>query len=458
MKKCSFFNFVQLLAAFLLVGTTLASSVENTPSATNTLSFSSSNWISDTVIHPDHPYEVIPGKDPNGWSAVIEPYGWAPALAGDVAVKGLPSAHISPTSKDLLKHLDWGAFLKGEVRKGRWGIIGDGFFTQLSTSANPPGPLYNSTTVKFQQGMASVALAYRLIDDRRWFLDVYAGARLNYMNINLGTSVDSQAIQNLSQEAAAQITQQATSQANAIIASNTAAAQQAISSQVSAAQQALVSNIQQQLSQSTLVQLVQAVPSIEAASQQLTPVEKKSIEKSINQSESAIQGLVAAAVQRGIAAAQAQVANAQLQVAAAKNQVTTALQNRVSQAQSNLAQAQNTLNQAKNNLSQVLSKNIANQLPTSGVGTQTWVDPIIGLRTQINLTRVLFLAAQADVGGFGAGSQIAWNVTATAGVNFTRQVYGEVGYRYFYMDYSNSSGGLYNAAEYGVFAGIGFKF
>jgi len=96
-------------------------------------------------------------------------------------------------------------------------------------------------------------------------------------------------------------------------------------------------------------------------------------------------------------------------------------------------------------------------LPTSVAGTQWWVDPIVGLRGQINFTRWLFVAAQGDVGGFGAGSQIAWNVQATIGVNFTRNIFGELGYRYFYMDYQNN-GAVYDAQESGLFSGIGIKF
>ena len=86
-----------------------------------------------------------------------------------------------------------------------------------------------------------------------------------------------------------------------------------------------------------------------------------------------------------------------------------------------------------------------------------WVDPIIGLRGQVNFTCWLFLAVQGDVGGFGAGSWFAANVTATLGVNITRNIFLETGYRFFYMDRSND-GFTYNAGEYGLFSGIGLKF
>jgi hypothetical protein len=47
---------------------------------------------------------------------------------------------------------------KGEVRKGKWGILGDGFFAQLSADGDTPGPLYNNANIKLQQGMVELAL------------------------------------------------------------------------------------------------------------------------------------------------------------------------------------------------------------------------------------------------------------------------------------------------------------
>ena len=130
-------------------------------------------------------------------------------------------------------------------------------------------------------------------------------------------------------------------------------------------------------------------------------------------------------------------------IAAAKNQLTANIQNRVADAQKKLAKA--------------LAKQIEQALPTSGSGDQWWVDPIIGLRTQINFTRWLFLALQGDVGGFGAGSQIAWFASGSIGVNFTRNIFAEMGYRYFFMDYEKN-GLTYDAAQSGLFMGVGVKF
>jgi len=111
----------------------------------------------------------------------------------------------------------------------------------------------------------------------------------------------------------------------------------------------------------------------------------------------------------------------------------------------------------KRKLGKAISNRIEDVTPTYAAGDQYWFDPIIGLRGQINFTRWLYLVAQGDVGGFGAGSQIAGNVQAAFGVNFTRNIFAELGYRYMYVDYENN-GFLYNMNSYGLYSSIGFKF
>ena len=85
------------------------------------------------------------------------------------------------------------------------------------------------------------------------------------------------------------------------------------------------------------------------------------------------------------------------------------------------------------------------------------MDPIIGVRGQINLTRWLFLAAQGDTGGFGVGSDLTWVTQATAGINISRHVFVEAGYRYMYVDYDRDNF-LYKMNTSGWFGGLGFKF
>ena len=74
------------------------------------------------------------------------------------------------------------------------------FFAQLSPDGDPPG--HNYANIKLQQGKVELALAYRIIDDRRGFLDIYAGARYNYFGIDIGASIDDAGVQDVCNDAA----------------------------------------------------------------------------------------------------------------------------------------------------------------------------------------------------------------------------------------------------------------
>ena len=133
--------------------------------------------LGDSILARHTGFEVVPGKDPNGWSFIIEPYLWGLGVDGTVGVKRFDT-HVDYNPLTVVKHLDWGIMAEGEVRKGKWGILGDGFFAQLSASGDPPGPLYNNANIKLQQGMVELALAYRIIDDRRGFRRYLRGRTL----------------------------------------------------------------------------------------------------------------------------------------------------------------------------------------------------------------------------------------------------------------------------------------
>ncbi len=53
-------------------------------------------------------------------------------LNGSVGVKGLPPSKVDFSSRTVLQNLDWGIFARGEVRKGRWGLLADGYYAALS--------------------------------------------------------------------------------------------------------------------------------------------------------------------------------------------------------------------------------------------------------------------------------------------------------------------------------------
>jgi hypothetical protein len=89
--------------------------------------------------------------------------------------------------------------------------------------------------------------------------------------------------------------------------------------------------------------------------------------------------------------------------------------------------------------------------------TEYWTDPYIGAGGRYNLTKAFYLTGKADVGGFGAGSDVSVQAYGALGCQVTRRIYSEVGFRYLYEDY-DSGGFLYKVSTYGpqITAGIIF--
>jgi hypothetical protein len=409
------------------------------------------DFARDSILCPKAPFELVPGKDPNGWGFVLEPYGWAMALDGNVGVKGLPALSVDVSALDLLRHIDWFIFARGEIRKGRWGLLADGFYAELSASGELGGVLYKSGSLTLQQGLASLALAYRIIDDRRGFVDFYAGARYNYLGVNIDADIDEAGIQQVGDN----VTQRFASRVRAGVQRAVGAEEQRLQAQITQEEPLLSEDVRileqdvrdriaATLASDLEARLRKDLASINSLRDALRSAEILRVTKGVR---SEVRALVNAAIA-------AQEAEDRARIEARLEQDRARVEARVSQAK---ARAQARVAQAEKKLSKAIAQRIEDALPTSGSGDVWWFDPILGLRGQINFTRWLFLAAQGDVGGFGAGSQIVWNVQATLGVNFTRNIFAELGYRYMYVDYDKNDL-LYQMNSFGLFSGIGVKF
>ncbi|MGA7392819.1 MAG: hypothetical protein WBW78_09210 [Terrimicrobiaceae bacterium] len=528
MKRTSGVRMARLLAAILAISPLLGASPSPTPSpsqgkaapgvtitsapddhvsatreveAPSNHSFLSpiGDFARDSILRPKAPFEMVPGKDPNGWSFSLEPYAWAMGLNGKVGVDGLPPIHVHVSDVKLLQHLDWGIFMRGEIRKGRWGILADGFYAELSGSGDLRGVLYESGSLEVRQGLASLALAYRIIDDRRWFLDFYAGARYNYLGVSIDANIDEGGIEEIGDDVTQRISSlvdarvqsavdaevqrlrtqlanekailQGTVQADEnILRGDVQAAESALRADVLAGQSALQDDVRARIAGSLesglQTRLRRELAGSHPLRESVRDVETLRITKGVRNELRALVNAVLnarlvetrAGVEAGLAEARAAVAarlgedRARVEARLAEDRASADA--RAAQARAN---AQAGVAKAEKDLAKAIAQEIEDALPTSGSGNVWWFDPIIGFRGQINFTRWLFLAAQGDVGGFGAGSQIAWNVQATLGVNFTRNIFAELGYRYMYVDYDNDNL-LYQMNSFGLFSGIGVRF
>jgi hypothetical protein len=89
--------------------------------------------------------------------------------------------------------------------------------------------------------------------------------------------------------------------------------------------------------------------------------------------------------------------------------------------------------------------------------SESWWDPVIGIRVIAPFAENWSFVGYADVGGFGMGSDITYQ--AIAGVNWqvSKTFTAKAGYRYFYQDYEND-GFVWNMASHGLYLGLGIGF
>ncbi len=345
------------------------------------------------------------------WEFVVEPYGWALGIDGQTGVGGLTtSVDISPI--DVLRHIDWFAFLAVEVRKGKWGLMADGFLAQLSDAGDPPGPFYYSANVQLRQGLAELALTYRLAQGKHGFLDVFAGARYNYIGLDLTANINTGGVQKVSDNTSDRIAGRLSNLAEAIVAAG-------------------------------------PPPLEEELRRQLANEAKERLQKEWDSLPDGIHDFLRRPGVRDVLRAVSDETNAlakaiaQRELAAAGSAARAAAEKRAKDAEQDLADA--------------LSKEIKKRLPTNASGNEQWVDPFVGLRGQLNLTDRLFLAARGDIGGFGVGSHLVMQAIVSAGYNFSKNVFAEAGYRYLKTDYTNG-GFTFDVAQGGPFMGLGIRF
>jgi hypothetical protein len=87
-------------------------------------------------------------------------------------------------------------------------------------------------------------------------------------------------------------------------------------------------------------------------------------------------------------------------------------------------------------------------------GVQSWVDPLVGGRITGILTPKVELTVGGDVGGWGAGSQIDYQIFGALGYRIKPALALQAGYRYLYFDYRRASGFFVDNTTSGVFFGV----
>jgi opacity protein-like surface antigen len=90
-----------------------------------------------------------------------------------------------------------------------------------------------------------------------------------------------------------------------------------------------------------------------------------------------------------------------------------------------------------------------------------WLDPIVGLLLRTPAKGKLGVNVYTEVGGFGMGSNFAWQLFPTVGVNLTDSMSLDLGYRWIGTDYESGEGATrlsMDIVAQGPVLGFAFRF
>ncbi len=124
-------------------------------------------------------------EDSDGWTYRLAPYVWVTAIDGETGVKGV-SADVSLSMNDVLDHLDGGIMLTFDARHGRFSINTDFIWAKLTDSSPTPRQIvFTDAEFDLSEILWTETLGYTVISEDRASLDLLAGMRLAYIDVDL---------------------------------------------------------------------------------------------------------------------------------------------------------------------------------------------------------------------------------------------------------------------------------
>jgi hypothetical protein len=97
----------------------------------------------------------------------------------------------------------------------------------------------------------------------------------------------------------------------------------------------------------------------------------------------------------------------------------------------------------------------------SADGSESWVDPVVGAHYTIPFAGTWSFNLRGDIGGFGVGSDFAWQAAGTLRWQASERIGVLAAYRYIDMDYEDGNGAKYFGYDMSLFGpalGIVFTF
>lgn len=94
----------------------------------------------------------------------------------------------------------------------------------------------------------------------------------------------------------------------------------------------------------------------------------------------------------------------------------------------------------------------------SGTRSETWFDPLVGTRLRFPFDQRWSVEGYGDVGGFGMGSDISWQLQGLVRYAWNKQLALTAGWRHLKINYDKKDGFLFDAAMDGPILAATYRF
>jgi len=346
------------------------------------------------------------------WQFTIAAPGWMAGLDGTIGVRGV-NADIDVGFDQILQHLDMIFAMRAEAQKGPFGIYGEVIYIGLSDNAQI-NRLINNINEEVNETLVDGALSWRLINQPRGSLDLVAGTHYTNIYERLELHSDPVAIQQASQRFVNNIADDLRSRLDQDISNSEFL--QALKSTIKAD---IINRIGNALERHENRPEIPIGPLGGRIREEIA----QRVEQFIEVKKSELRARVDALVERGVARREA---------------------------------VQRVVNSAKARIANQLAVRLNKRLSQTLSRDDYWFDPYLGLRGRYNFNKVFYTAVRGEVGG-GVASDLMWEVEGVIGINLTRSIFTEIGYRALAVDYDND-GLLFDTTMHGPQITTGITF
>ena len=89
--------------------------------------------------------------------------------------------------------------------------------------------------------------------------------------------------------------------------------------------------------------------------------------------------------------------------------------------------------------------------------TESWIEPVVGVRTATKINDVWTLVTRLDIGGFGVGSDLTWHAILGLDQKLGENWSAKYAYRHMDIDYDDD-GFIYDSKSFGPAIGMTYRF